>query len=108
MMSAMKRFTIVILLLLFLLSLMDDLSKQPSLVDKKPSEKPVQTEMEAGIAHIKIKPGDTVLSVTEELNDMSVLNIEQIMNDFKRLNPGTDIDSLIPYSFYSFPVYNDS
>ncbi len=104
-MSAMKRFSLTILLLLLLLSVMDDLAKRPSPVNVEPSE--TENGFSFGIEHIKVRPGDTVLTITEEINDMESLDIEQIIEDFETLNPGTDVDSLIPNTFYYFPLYNE-
>jgi hypothetical protein len=60
------------------------------------------------IAHIKVLPGDTVLSITEEINHIENLNIDKIKKDFTRLNPGVEINALTPHSFYYFPLYKDS
>lgn len=100
----MKRFSLFLLLILFTLSIVDDLSKQPSSQDDRADE---MEFTDINIAHIKVKPGDTVLSVTEEINDFNELDIQRILFDFEQLNPGVNIESLIPHSFYYFPLYNE-
>lgn len=100
-MSNLKRISLFLLLILFTLSIIDDLSRDPHVPEYNGIEK------EITIAHIKVKPGDTVLSITEEINEVSNLNIEQIITDFEHLNPGTSVEKLIPNSFYYFPLYNE-
>lgn len=102
-MSIIKRLSICLLCILFILGIADDLSRKPS----APPQGSIPAESSIDIAHIKIEPGDTVLSVTEELNELSSLDIPKIIADFKQLNPGEDPDSLVPNSFYYFPLYND-
>ena len=103
-MSTSKRLSILLLFILLIISVVDDLSKQQPIND---SFIKVQEDNDTGIAHIKIKQGDTVLSVTEEINDLDYLDIQQIINDFEKLNPGVDTESLLPNSFYYFPLYNE-
>lgn len=104
-MSALKRFSLILLFFLIILSVMDDLSKPKSVTHDKPSESNVHTDYQ--IAHIKVKPGDTVLSITESINEMDELDIDKIVSDFEYLNPGTTSETIIPHSFYYFPLYND-
>ena len=106
-MSSIKKISLILLLLLLILSFLHDLSKQNSVQQEQPLNKADIINSE--IAHIKIEPGDTVLSITEEVNnDLQSLDINKIIADFQKLNPGADPKSLIPYSFYYFPLYNDS
>ena len=94
----MKKIILILLLFLFLMSIIHDLSKP-------------ETEIEHHrfyIAEIKITPGDTVLSITEEINSLDNLDINKIIADFEELNPGTDYQVLTPNSFYYFPLYNES
>lgn len=106
-MSSIKKFSLILLLLLLILSFLHDLSKHHPVQQEQPSNKAEIFNTE--IAHIKIEPGDTVLSITEEVNNnLPSLDINKIIADFQKLNPGTDPKSLIPYSFYYFPLYSDS
>lgn len=101
-MSAIKRLSIVLLIILFMLSIINDLEKNPSLQTEETIVK-----QDIGIAHIKVNYGDTVLSITEEINEMEMLDIEKIVSDFENLNPGVDSQFLIPNEFYYFPLYNE-
>lgn len=57
-------------------------------------------------AKIYVQPGDTVLTVTEQLNhQIKELNIGKIMDDFKLLNPAIDPLKIQPYTSYFFPIY---
>ncbi|GGN66111.1 MULTISPECIES: hypothetical protein [Oceanobacillus] len=104
-MSTSKRLSLLLLFILVIISVIDDLSKQQPL--KEESVVKVQEDKDTGIAHIKIKHGDTILSVTEEINELDYLDVQQVINDFEKLNPGVDTESLLPNSFYYFPLYNE-
>ena len=106
-MSSIKKFSLISLLFLLILSFLHDLSKHNPVHQEQSSN--IADINNTEIAHIKIEPGDTVLSITEEVNnDLPSLDINKIIADFQKLNPGADPKSLIPYSFYYFPLYNDS
>ncbi|MCG5103062.1 hypothetical protein [Oceanobacillus alkalisoli] len=104
-MSTFKRLSLLLLVGLLIISVIDDLSKQQTTNEDNRIE--VRNDKDVDIAHIKIEAGDTVLSVTEEINTFDYLDIEQIKEDFAMLNPGVDADSLVPSSFYYFPLYNE-
>lgn len=94
----MKKIGIILLMLFILLSIIHDLSKPASQQETVP----------VNAAQIKISPGDTVLSVTEEINSLTNLEVEKIITDFQKLNPSTDYRALTPYTFYYFPLYYDN
>lgn len=104
-MSTIKKISFFLFLILFLLSMVHDLSKPISNNQETDSE---QIKNNLQIAHIKITPGETVLSITEKINEMENLDVEKIIIDFQTLNPGTDYKALIPNSFYYFPLYSES
>ena len=104
-MSTFKRLSLLLLVSLLIISVVDDLSKQQTINEDNRIEAGNDKEFE--IAHIKIQAGDTVLSVTEEINNFDYLDIDQIMEDFAMLNPGIKAGSLIPNSFYYFPLYKE-
>lgn len=55
---------------------------------------------------VLIQPGDTVLSIAEELNSqLSTLDVTKVMNDFKLINPGIDPYDLQDNTSYFFPLY---
>ncbi|WP_138415769.1 hypothetical protein [Aquibacillus sediminis] len=57
-----------------------------------------------------IQPGDTVLSVVESLNSEhnNAFQMEEIINDFKALNPGVDPHQIKPDQHYYFPRYKNT
>ncbi|WP_077327009.1 hypothetical protein [Virgibacillus siamensis] len=59
-------------------------------------------------AHVRVMKGETVLSIVEDLNEESIqeININQILNDFKKLNPETKPLEIKAGSYYYFPLYN--
>jgi hypothetical protein len=55
---------------------------------------------------IKIKPGETVLSVVELIHNGNVpVSIDQIVADFQNLNPNTDVHKIQIGQTYLFPLY---
>lgn len=58
------------------------------------------------VIEIYLQPGDTVLSVTEQLsNKQNELNIQQVINDFIVINPGVNPYHLQPNHPYLFHSY---
>ncbi|MBE4907990.1 hypothetical protein IMZ08_07990 [Bacillus luteolus] len=55
---------------------------------------------------VKIKAGDTVLSLTESLSTGNV-SIEKIISDFEELNPKATANSIIIGKEYKIPVYSE-
>lgn len=53
---------------------------------------------------IKIKAGDTVLSLTESFSNVTV-SIEKVIVDFESLNPKATANSIIIGKEYKIPVY---
>ncbi|MEC5422240.1 hypothetical protein QGM71_01870 [Virgibacillus sp. C22-A2] len=62
------------------------------------------------VIHIKVQPGDTVLSIVEELNEdtLDSLDISQLISDFKMINPNSDPYNLQAHHYYYFPLYTDT
>ncbi|HEX6922297.1 MAG TPA: LysM domain-containing protein [Bacillales bacterium] len=56
---------------------------------------------------VKVKPGQTVLSVVEQLNGSSAAPIQKIVHDFKQLNPDTDANQIQIGQTYRFPIYKN-
>ncbi|HDX9577595.1 TPA: hypothetical protein ROX88_001091 [Bacillus pseudomycoides] len=54
---------------------------------------------------IEIKTGDTVLSITEEINKKKVPSIEKVVTDFKDLNQNDSPAKLQVGKKYKFPLY---
>ncbi|RYM02221.1 LysM domain-containing protein [Sporolactobacillus sp. THM7-7] len=55
---------------------------------------------------ITVEPGDTLLSITERINEGDV-SIDQVMDDFTILNPSADPNHLQIGKSYAFPDYDD-
>jgi hypothetical protein len=61
-----------------------------------------------GYKIIKIKAGDTILSIMEKEKDGPIpVSIEQLIKDFETLNPGVEAESLQIGKTYKFPVYTE-
>lgn len=54
---------------------------------------------------VKVKPGDTVLSVVEQLNGNESVGIQKIVRDFDKLNPGDNASNIQIGQTYRFPIY---
>ncbi|MDQ0175200.1 hypothetical protein [Bacillus chungangensis] len=55
---------------------------------------------------IAVQPGDTVLSVVEQLQQAPLsASISQVTNDFMQLNKGTRPEDIQVGKTYNFPVY---
>lgn len=104
----MKRFLLYVFVILLFISVSKDLTenKQDS-VEYKEIVAPHHTNTDFTIMHIKIKPGDTVLSIVEEINDHNIqkLDAKQIIADFQSINPNADPYHIQPHLFYYFPKY---
>ncbi|MBS4194694.1 hypothetical protein [Lederbergia citri] len=57
---------------------------------------------------IEIKPGDTVISIMEELQQGPLpVPISQIVSDFEELNEGTKPEQIQIGKTYQFPLYQE-
>ncbi|MBS4199678.1 hypothetical protein KHA93_08415 [Bacillus sp. FJAT-49732] len=75
------------------------------LVDINPI--PVEQEQEP-FTNIEIKPGDTVISIMEELQQGPLpVPISQIVSDFEELNEGTKPEQIQIGKTYQFPLYHE-
>ncbi len=52
-----------------------------------------------------VQAGDTVLSITEQINEGHV-PIQQLLLDFEKLNPGANPHEIHIGETYFFPIYN--
>ncbi|WP_067730444.1 hypothetical protein [Oceanobacillus damuensis] len=108
-MYTLKKLSLYIFIILLLISIYQDLILNRTTIIPDNDAVPADYHEGYMIAHFKVLPGDTVLSITESLNSKNTkqLDIQKIMNDFKELNPTTDPLNLKPYTEYYFPVYHD-
>lgn len=56
---------------------------------------------------VTIQPGDTLLSVAEQLNEADI-PVSRIISDFKLLNPSVDPNHLRIGETYAFPFYGQA
>lgn len=54
---------------------------------------------------IEVKTGDTVLSITEEINKKKIPSIEKVVTDFKGLNQNESPAKMQIGKKYKFPLY---
>jgi hypothetical protein len=102
----MKKIFIYILVFLFLFSVYKDLdggSLQNRL--ETLTENASITNYKA--VYVKVQHGDTILSIVEDINEktMQIQDINQILEDFRLLNPNVNTDQLKVGHFYYFPSY---
>lgn len=105
---SLKKTSLFILILLVILSIYNDLSGN---YPKYSYERNVRIENRNqaetfSAVQVIVQPGQSVLSITEQINkSIEKINIEQIMEDFKALNPGVDPLQLQSNQMYYFPLY---
>jgi len=57
---------------------------------------------------VEVKPGDTLLSIVEELNEgKKMSSIESVIKDFEMLNPDSEAALLQIGKTYKFPIYTN-
>lgn len=67
---------------------------------------PNEQETKLTVVAVRVQAGDTLLSITEQINQQTLeLDIDQMINDFKTLNPTIDPFHLEPNSVYYFRIY---
>ncbi|UFT97795.1 hypothetical protein KO561_11265 [Radiobacillus kanasensis] len=121
-MELLKKLALTALIILFLISIMKDLTEgvvftdnQATVADqieeKKQEESPSKKEkanpQKLKAVERKVEPGDTVLSIVEEINQLNEgISIQKIQDDFKILNPGSDPNNIQVDTSYLFPIYD--
>ncbi|WP_100372428.1 hypothetical protein [Bacillus sp. FJAT-45037] len=68
------------------------------------------TTMNEPFVEVTIEPGFTVLSIVEHLHEGNgpvPATIQEIIYDFKELNPGTEPESIQIGKTYKFPYYSN-
>ncbi|WP_042223441.1 hypothetical protein [Oceanobacillus manasiensis] len=101
-MSFFKRWSVYILCLFLIAAVYTDLT-QGSL-PTIPNDNRINLNYTA--KQIKVQHSDTVLSVIEKINSpISQLNVENVITDFKLLNPDVDPFQIKIDQYYYFPVY---
>lgn len=107
-MHSFKRLLTVVCILLLIMSIHFDLSKQSDFENDVIDHEQEDQSTHFTIVKIEVMPGDTLLSISEQLNPQlfSLLNIEQLFADFITLNPSSDPQKLITGKNYYFPKYH--
>lgn len=100
-MDFIKRISLFTLFLLLIISIYKDLSVRSTPIDN------VNSLNGVSVVKVKIQPGDTVLSVTERVNNYTIdkLDLEKVISDFKELNKFADPYNLQINKHYYFPIY---
>ncbi|MFD1018772.1 hypothetical protein [Thalassobacillus hwangdonensis] len=116
-----KKLFLTVLVLLLFMSVYKDLTtgttiqsntevtpseSAPSEPAEPPTPPPQPDTRFSKYATITVEPGDTVLSILEEIHDGSYHHgIGEMLEDFEKLNPGTDPSAIKIDEAYRFPVY---
>ncbi|WP_338750130.1 hypothetical protein [Bacillus sp. FJAT-52991] len=106
----MKNFIFFVILLIVLAGTWNDLTrgslpqKDPSVIHEKESSPATNTSIPSQT--VKIKGGDTVLSILEEIHNGKLpVDISQAVNDFSQLNKGITPEQVQIGQSYQFPIY---
>lgn len=106
-MKLIKKCCFFIIIVLFLTSIYKDLHLNiTGIHDMDRASDTVINNTE--VIKIKVKEGETVLSITEKINhfEKEQINIKQIMLDFEEANPNVNPYRLKANRFYYFPLYS--
>lgn len=100
-----KKFLLSILIILVLISIFQDLS---NINNNDFTEEPnIQSQhSQFNIIPVKVMPGDTVLSIIESLHQgrTSEAKIDQLLKEFRNLNPTTEPTEIRVDHVYYFPL----
>ncbi|QKY69472.1 hypothetical protein [Lentibacillus sp. CBA3610] len=109
-MNAIKKLLLYTFIILFLISVHKDLTVGTSLNPDTDSQN--QTHMieqeERTVLKVQVSTGETVLSIAERINpqDSNHLDISQVLDDFRALNPDVEPTHITPGEYYYFPLYH--
>ncbi|WP_010097012.1 hypothetical protein [Ornithinibacillus scapharcae] len=106
----MKKIIISILIVLLMVSIYKDLTAGTNFsnINQKENKQPFHSNISQQFSPIKVKieQGDTLITIIERLNpSLNELNMDQIVEDFRYLNPTVDPNQLQINRFYFFPQY---
>jgi len=108
-MSFFKRVLMFSLIILLVLSVYKDLTKDVSSSSEQvPSPKVTEHNKNYSIVKVKVESGETVLSIIEDLNEHHIdhVDMHQLITDFKKNNPQADPYHLTVDTYYYFPLYD--
>ncbi|MFC2948369.1 hypothetical protein [Virgibacillus sediminis] len=105
-----KRGFVYIIIMLLCLSIYQDLLSGKSNHPEKEDILYTDELAEYKVVQRKVGSGDTILSVVENINGgrTESLDIDQIMDDWRTMNPSSDPYTLIPSNYYYFPLYQEN
>lgn len=107
-MQFIKKSSLFLFIILLFISVYKDLNSGSPLPSHSNDTK-IQDNIPHQVIKVKVKQGETVLSIVEQVNqtERNNLNIQSIMDDFQEANPNTDPYHLKPNTFYYFPLYKE-
>lgn len=106
-MSYFKKICLYTCIILLISSLYNDFTKNTT--DKIDQSLHKEVIMKDGIhvVQVKINAGDTLLSISERINGTNIsISMDQLIEDFKMVNPEVNTLILTTGSYYFFPVYH--
>lgn len=100
-----KKVMLFIVIILLLLSIYHDLQKGIVIYDEPKTT--VINEQPMIVVKKRAKPGDTILSLIETVNHDTLehLDVQQLISDFKNINPQLMSNDLEVDELYFVPVY---
>lgn len=109
-MTNIKKLSIILVVLLFIISIYKDLTiGTPSDNKYQATDSQVSHSInDFTIIKAKVYSGDNLLSIAEQLNStrFTQINIEKLIEDFQLVNPTVDPYNLQINNFYYFPLYH--
>ncbi|MBO8156077.1 MAG: LysM peptidoglycan-binding domain-containing protein [Bacillaceae bacterium] len=111
-----KKLLLGLMIVLFAKSLLYDLTAgvlqnriepiQPDSKQEQFDPRPQHEKISYKTVSYQVQSGDTVLSILEQLNpELNTISVDQLMADFKKLNPGVNPHQILQGKTYLFPVY---
>ncbi|PGB03702.1 hypothetical protein [Bacillus toyonensis] len=73
--------------------------------EETPTKQSKKEETDVTYKTIEVKTGETVLSITEQINKKKIPSIEKVIDDFKQLNKSTSAAKIQIGKTYKFPLY---
>ncbi|EAO53625.1 hypothetical protein bthur0014_39720 [Bacillus thuringiensis IBL 4222] len=79
--------------------------KKENADNQQNKENKTEKETDTSYKTIEVKTGETVLSITEQINKKKIPSIEKVIDDFKLLNKSTSATKIQIGKSYKFPLY---
>lgn len=106
-MEFLRRISLITFIILVAVSIFQDLAHSDGTISSSNNENVGLPPFEA--VPVKVNPGDTVLSITEEIQTISAntLSVEIILKAFESLNPNTSFNEIHVHEIYYFPQFQE-